>query len=146
MKKNKSIALIVLVLMRNLFVSAQEPPRIEILNEDCIEKAFKNVFNTKQEYDSASACSFTLTALISIDGRLKNFEIHQCDSLSIVFKKREQYFLYLTNCLRIRVPGPIKKRITVKKQKLYIEMLISRGSLYDFEDIPFTRQDSSARR
>jgi len=145
MKKNKGIGLLALVLMRTMFVLAQEPPRIEILNQDCIEKAFKKVFNTKQEQDSAIVYTFTLTALVSADGGLENFEMHQCDSFSIVFKKRQQFYSYLTNCLRTRVPDPIKKRITVKKQKLYIEMLISRGSLYDFEDIPFTRQDPLAK-
>ena len=141
MKKYKRFALLALALLSRILVTAQEPPRIEILNQDCIERAFKKVFTTSKQYDSATVYSFTLTALLRANGTLKNFEMHQCDSPSIVFRKKKQLIRYLTNCFRIRLPDPIKNRIIVKKQKLYIEMLINRGRLYDFEDIPFQRND-----
>lgn len=120
-----------------VFLKAQEPDRVKILHPEAVQDAYVGTFY-KDEIKQAASYTFTLQVRIKANGRICDAEIINPDSTTLVFQKKEMFLGIIEKKMRIGFYSQsFKNWIKRSKQSYCISMLISKASIFDYENQPY---------
>jgi hypothetical protein len=130
----KSIMLI--VLMRWIGFE-QEPPTIRIINPESVSIAYSRTF-APNEIREAAKYSCSIKEEITADGHISNGQMVKIDSGSILFRKRDVLLREIEKRMRIEIySDAMKQKIRQSHSHFCISLLVSKGTLFDYENHPF---------
>ncbi len=125
------------LLFAAVLLKAQEPDRVKILHTEAVQEAYVETFH-KNEIKQAASYTFTLQVTIKANGRICDAQIINPDSTSLVFQKKEMFLQIIEKRMRIGFYSQsFKNWIKRSKQSYCISLLISKGSIFDYENQPF---------